>query len=357
MTADFDWAQIAKGFAMQAKACRIDNASPTSAAILEGCAAAVNGDHVLRAILATWHDHRNLAAVSLRVLGALHRLAMEGRAPELAALMPSVGGVADPNRAWPAAEVVLKRERAFVEDYLTRAPQTNEVGRAAMLLGGVLEIAARFDKPLRLLEIGSSAGLNLCWDRYRVRTPFFTWGPNDSELELTCDWSGPLPALDAKVEVVSRAGCDVAPIDIQNDDDRRRMESYIWTDQLDRQARMRAAVKIAAATPFTLEAESAATWVARELAEAAPGVVTVLFHSIMWQYMDPATTAAIEAAIEAAGVRATADAPLAWLAMEPIDLKSFPLIKLTTWPGGDKRTLGTVHFHGRWARWGGVNVS
>jgi len=356
MTA-LDWAQIAKGFAMQAKACLIDNASPTSAAILAGGAEALKGDHVLPEILATWHDHRALAAVSLRVLGALHRLAMEGRAPELAALMPSVGGTADPDRAWPAAEVVLQRERNFVEAYLTRAPQTNEVGRSAMLLGGFLEIAARFDKPLRLLEIGSSAGLNLCWDKYRVRTPFFTWGDPNSKLELTCDWNGPLPDLDARVNVISRTGCDVAPIDIRNDDDRRRMQSYIWTDQLDRHARMRAAVEIAAATPFTLEAEDAAQWVARKLAEPAAGAVTVLFHSIMWQYMEAGTTVAIEAAIRAAGARATPDTPLAWLAMEPVDLKSFPLIRLTTWPGAESRTLGTVHFHGRWARWGEVKVS
>lgn len=356
MTA-LDWAQIAKGFAMQAKACLIDNASPTSAAILSGGAEALTGEHVLREILATWHDHRPLAAVSLRVLGALHRLAMEGRAPELAALMPSCGGQADPERAWPAAEVVLQRERNFVESYLTRAPQTNEVGRSAMLLGGFLDIAARFDKPLRLLEIGSSAGLNLCWDKYRVRTPLFTWGDPASQLELPCDWNGPLPDLDAKVTVVSRAGCDVAPINIRNDDDRRRMQSYIWTDQLDRHDRMRAAIAIAAATPFTLDAEDAAQWVARKLAAPAPVVVTVLFHAIMWQYMAADTTAAIEAAIAAAGARATVDAPLAWLRMEPIDMKSFPLIRLTTWPGAQNRTLGTVHFHGRWARWGQANVS
>ncbi|MDX2225003.1 MAG: DUF2332 domain-containing protein [Rhodospirillaceae bacterium] len=349
---DLDWDGIARSFAMQAKACAKDNASPTSAAILNGCAGALAGAHPFKQILAGWHDHRPMAAVPLRVLGALHRLALDGAAPGLAALMPSAGGTANPERAWAAAEPAIAAHAPFIAAYLTRAPQTNEVGRSAMLLGGFLEIAATARLPLRLLEIGASAGLNLCWDRYRVRSDVFSWGDPAAPLALATEWHGPAPPLNAAVAVAAREACDRDPLDVTNPDDVRRMESYVWCDQLDRLRRLRTAVAIARQTPFSLDRADAGDWLARKLADPAPGAATVVFHSVMWQYMDAATQARIAGLIGAAGARATPAAPIAWLAMEPSDLKSYPTVTLTMWPGGDRRTLGTVHFHGAWARWG-----
>ena len=54
-------------------------------------------------------------------------------------------------------------------------------------------------------------------------------------------------------------------------------------------------------------------------------------------------------AIESAGSRATPDAPLAWLRMEPA--ASLAEVRLTTWPGGSERLLATSDFHGRDVRW------
>ncbi|MCB2109046.1 MAG: DUF2332 domain-containing protein [Rhodobacteraceae bacterium] len=352
-TAYLDWTQIARHFASQAKACARDNASPTSAAILDGCASALSSDHPLRTIIAAAERHDADAAVSLRVLGALHRLALDGTAPDLAAIMPSAGGNADPGHAWAIADQVIRRHGDFIRAYLANAPQTNEVGRSAMLLGGFLEIARATQKPFRLLEIGSSAGLNLFWDRYRVVNEVFNWGPADSPVVLRTSWQGEAPHLDAPVEVIERSGCDMAPLDIRNPDDVRRMESYVWTDQLDRFNRMRAAVGIATTTPFTLDRADAAGWIEHKVMQSVPGVATVVLHSIMWQYMPAATQSRIAEAITDAGARATDDAPLAWLAMEPKDIRSFPEVTLTLWPGGERRVLGTAHFHGAWMKWGG----
>lgn len=347
-----DWPAVAETFVAQARFCAADQASPTSAAILIGCAEALTRPHVLRDILTRADDLARAAAAPLRVLGALHRLARDGRAPELAALLPSCGGRADPIRAWSAAEATLLKAPDFIATYLDRAPQTNEVGRSAALLGGFLTIASETRRPLRLLEIGASAGLNLCWDLYRVKTPSFIWGPPESAVELSSQWSGPSPRLDAPVTVVERAGCDLAPLDLESAEDRRRMESYVWADQVGRLNRMRAAVTIARDTGVQVDHADAAEWITAKLAATKPGVTTVIFHSIMWQYMTPASAAAVERAISAAGARATHESPLAWLALEPPgNPPAMPEVTLTQWPGGKRHVLANAHFHGAWVKW------
>ena len=52
--------------------------------------------------------------------------------------------------------------------WLGHPPQTNEVGRAAALLGGLRHVAAEAQLPIRLIEVGASAGLNLRADHFRV---------------------------------------------------------------------------------------------------------------------------------------------------------------------------------------------
>src|SRR5207248_972345 len=68
----------------------------------------------------------------LRMMGATHRLALAGEAPELAAHYPSTGGDGDADAAWSALiDLITEREIS-----LDQAVQTNEVGRSAALLGG-----------------------------------------------------------------------------------------------------------------------------------------------------------------------------------------------------------------------------
>jgi hypothetical protein len=344
---------VAKSFRKQAKVCAANDA-PVSARVLDGCADEVVNNGPLKDLLARWPDHRPEATVPLRVLGAVHRLVLDGTAPELNAYFPSVGGGFDPARTWPAARDVINRHLPFIGDYLRRAPQTNESARSAMLLGGFLAIAAATRLPLRLLEIGASAGLNSFWDRFRVLTPGFTWGPADSALELNCRWDGSLPALDAPVSIASRAACDKDPVDLRDPDDRARLESYIWTDQAHRLTRIRQACAIALANGVRVERADAAAWLGDKLRELPCGQVTVVFHSVFRQYLDPEADAALTRVLDEAAERSTAEAPLAHLAMEPVDMKSFPDVTLRLWPGGgEARTLAQAHDHGAWVKWWG----
>ncbi len=71
---------------------------------------------------------------------------------------------------------VVEEHRTYIETFLSSAPQTNEVGRSGVLVGGFLQIAKETGLPLRLLEIGASAGLNAVWDRYHYQLGAADWG-------------------------------------------------------------------------------------------------------------------------------------------------------------------------------------
>ena len=101
----------------------------------------------------------------------------------------------------------------------------------------MLHLSAITRLPLEVLEIGASAGLNLAFDEYRYELgDGRTWGPADAPLTVECLWRGSTPPLDAPLAVVARAGCDLRPVDPANAEDRARLISYVWADQLHRLA-------------------------------------------------------------------------------------------------------------------------
>lgn len=85
-------------------------------------------------------------------------------------------------------------------------------------------------------------------------------------------------------------------------------------------------------------------WLGERLAEARPGLATVVFHSIVIQYLTESERNALAALLAVAGERADSEAPLAWLRMEPAGERAD--LHLTTWPGGEERRLGSAGYHG-----------
>ena len=241
---------------------------------------------------------------------------------------------------------------------LQSAPQTNEVARSGILLGGLLTIATRTRMPLALLEIGSSAGVNLYPDHYAYDLAAAgRWGPPSAPLTITCYWRGDSPALDAPLTIASRRGCDLAPIDAADPAARERVLAYIWPDQSARLARTDAALAHVAANPVEIARAEAADWVEAKLARPPrDGLVRVLMHSITWQYFPRATQDRITAALTAAGKGGTARTPLAWLRLEPDNTPGTAAILLSLWPGGQTYELGRGDYHGRFADWSGHEV-
>jgi hypothetical protein len=284
--------------------------SPLYASLLERIAQDLEASGKLWIALEPYLAEPRRSLLHLRFLSALHRQALAGQHPELARCYPSCGGTADPEQAWKAIECGPLPEK------IPPTVQTNEVGRSGALRPGFLEIARRTKLPLRLLEIGCSAGLNL---------------------------RQPLPD---PIVVKERRGCDLWPIE-PDDQGRLTLLSYVWPDQTERFQELDRAIAMARDVPATLDQADAVDWTEQQLARPVAGVATVLFHSIMLMYLSDDSRARFEKILNAAGERATDEAPLAWLAMEPDASVPEAAVDLTFWPGGERVRIATAGFHGR----------
>ena len=330
--------------------------SAFSGALLDHAAAALNDQPALRAVFAPWRDLSRAElfaeAVALRWLGALHDLALEDPPGALAATYPGAGRPGDADQAWPLILGIMETDAARIAAFMGHEPQTNEVRRSAVLLPGFLTIAADTGLPMRVLELGASAGLNQLWDqrRYRLRETG-EWGPATARLALDIEWRGEPPPLEATVRVEARAACDRKPVDLTDPVQRRRLKAYVWPDQTDRLERLEAAIAETLAAGIVVDAQDAVVWT-RHKARPCPGVATVVFHSVFFGYMPAESQAALVQALADAGARATPEAPLAWLRMEPpADNPATMELRLTLWPGGEDRRLAVAHPHGAWIEW------
>ena len=337
-------ASLARNFRRQGTGAGFLN-SPLYAALCERLALDVEDSGPTWTLLEP-HAHARLdEAYALRLLGGAHRMALAGEAPEYARHLPSTGGDSDVDAAWFALRSLIADAPPPLRDALERPPQTNEVGRSASLIGGFLVVARDTGLPVRALEIGTSAGLNQRFDHFRYEQDDEGFGPLDSPLRFEGLWESARPPFGAPLTVAERRGCDVDPLDISTEDGRLTLLSYVWPDQLERFERTAAALAIAARVPAPIDRADATQWLTAQLAEPVHGVATVVFHSVMWQYMDDAAHDAITETIGRAGARASEDAPLAWLWLEPEGDMAYPRLRLRTWPDERNRHLANCSFH------------
>ena len=211
-------------------------------------------------------------------------------------------------------------------------------------------MARRTGLPLRCLELGASAGLNLNWDAYRYELDGQGgWGDPASPVRMSAETRGARPPLEVAAVVAERAACDQKPIDLADPAQVRRLQAYVWPDQAERMARLNAAVEIAKARGTQVERADAADWAAVNVHPKA-GFATVLYHSIFWQYPPEAVRERLRRIIAEAGAASSVDAPFAWLRFEPTPDFVYQ-VRLTLWPGGHDMCLATAHTHGAWLNW------
>ena len=326
--------------------------SPMYGELFELVARDVEAGGVFAAVLSGHEDDPSRHAVPLRLLGGLHRLVLDGRAAELRRWYPSTGGTWDADAAWPDIVRTAAQHGDTLRAALEQPPQTNEVGRSAALIGGLLRINRGFDLPIRLFEIGCSAGLNLRADHFRLHYAGGQWGAADSPVTIADAWRGRLPPA-ATPRIVEREGYDIAPLDATTRDGELTLLSYVWPDQPERLDRLRGAISIARRVPAPLQRRNAVDAVAGLRVSA--GALTVLWHSIMWQYLSADDQSAVRAGIDALGAHARIDAPFAHLTLEPQRRNpAAPVefaVRARCWPGGDDTLLAVCSPHGPPVTW------
>jgi len=317
--------------------------------LLRHAAEDVRAGGVCCAVLHGHHDDPPDSALALRFLGAVHRLVLEEKAPQLAACYPSAGGDSDCDDLWPTFRGAVQDHEAVLRELVHRPVQTNEVGRCAALLGGFLEVARHTGLPLRIFEVGASAGLILRWDQYRYEAGREGWGDSQSPVRITGAFAGEHPRFDVLARIVERRGCDASPIDPDTEEGRLTLQSYVWPDQVERFRQLAAAIDVARRVSARVDQGNAPDWVERTLADSVPGVATVVYHSIVWPYLSNVDRARFERVMVVAGEASNHNKPLAWLRFEPAG--TVAEVHLLLWPGSKDRLLARSGFHGKPVQW------
>jgi hypothetical protein len=303
------------------------------------------------AILAGRSDRPVHDAIPLRLAGALHRVVLEGLEPRLARHYPSMGG--SPGEDFTADFIgYMKDHIDSIEMGLGQQVQTNEVGRSVVHLVLSHWLTTLDVTEFDFLEVGASAGLNLNFDKFYACFGQLRMGSQQSPLRFMGDWfanAPDVPRIGATVR--RRRGTDISPIDIRNSDEATRLLSFIWPDQKARFERTQFAIDIAREHPPIVDNASADTWIVQQL-QRDQDCATVVFHSIVWQYLGKDVQQQFKDSMMQFGESATKKAPLIWARMEP----SGPVadVRVTVWNGKKKPSefrLAEVGYHGQNFTW------
>lgn len=243
----------------------------------------------------------------------------------------------------------------------TRSVQTNEVARAAFLAPPIRRVSGEVG-PVSLLDIGTSAGLNLFVDKYRVDyTSGVSIGPADSSVAIRCETLGDTPDLGPEPIVSGRLGLDSSPIDPSDEVGSRWLKACVWPFQIERFKRLQAALALAATQPAPIMTADAIDGLADGVAAAATHGHPIIMHSWVMNYLPLDRQEAFTAAIEKLGEAQD----LSWISVESPHL-TFGLpfsedsphqldttVVLTRWRDGEcsRELISWGHGHGNWLGW------
>lgn len=238
----------------------------------------------------------------------------------------------------PFTEFVLDHLAELLEIGRTRYTQTNECRRCSALLPAIWATGVR---RFHLVDFGTSAGLNLHLDRYRYRWGDTEWGP-DSAVELETEMRG-IDVLPSEIEVLSRTGLDLNPIDPGDPDDRRWLEALVWPEHHRRRHRLIAALDLAAAYQVGRVAGDGLTRLPQVLNELPGNDPAVVVNSFILNQFSSEDRERYEQIL----VEAREDRPIYRVSMEWLD-PSTDAADLEIDDGSGLRQIGRGQPHGEW---------
>lgn len=176
------------------------------------------------------------------LFGAVHYLLLKGEDHPLKEYYPSL--VKSPRKIDAECFVRFKDFCNVYRDevvaiFKSKLIQTNEVRRCAYLYPIFSYVYSKAEKPLSVIEIGTSAGLQLLWDKfsYSYGTGEI-YGDKNSSVHLTSEIKGKNTPFVPKnpPPVASKIGIDLHISDLANAEDYLWLKSLIWPEHEERLA-------------------------------------------------------------------------------------------------------------------------
>lgn len=291
------------------------------------------------------------------LLGAVHALLLEGTDHPLAAFYPTCTETPkDPREEDPFPsfrDFCLSHEDRIREIVSSRRVQTNDVGRSAVLLPAFEYVSRVVERrPLALIEIGASAGLNLYWDRYRYEYAGYGGvGDPDSPVRIESaicgDRTPPLP--DTLPSVVHRVGNDLNPLDVTESDNARWLRALVIPDQQFRYERLAAAIDLVRASPPELVAGDAIEVLADLLPEAPTDAALCIFSTLTLYQLSKDGIADLRERL----TEHSYDRPIHWLSGAPDTDREYPTYRYVRLTKGTttETHLAEYKSYGEWIRW------
>ncbi|HUF98133.1 MAG TPA: DUF2332 domain-containing protein [Ilumatobacter sp.] len=299
------------------------------------------------------------------LFASVHALVLDEPSLRLAAYYPSMTDEPRTDSAFTAFRALCLERRADIEAMVSnRTVQTNEVGRCRFYLP-TMAIIGREMGHLSLVDVGTSAGLNLLFDRFRYSFS----GPDgefdvgsESGVHLRGEFRGAgAPAPLTMPQVSGRLGFDRSPVDLTDPADRTWLRACVWPEQLERFQRLDAAIDLALAEPIEVRRGDAVDELAAAVASASTVGHPVVMNSWVLNYLTSDRRAAYVTEMDRLG----SEVDLSWVFAESprmCDHLPFPveprwpnltLSMLVTWRDGVRtvRHLADCHPHGEWLHW------
>jgi len=322
---------------------------------------------------AEWCHELMLCAPPLQRLPVLwfacvHRICLEKPSDPLSAFFATV--TQEPTALRPPEDLheadlaaFCGRHKVRLEGLLTtRRTQTNEVGRCALLVPVLDQISRSTGQPLRLLDVGTSAGLNLHLDSYNYR--YLPGGDllNDTLSPLlTCEVRGDFDQPRRVPEISARRGIDLGPLNLNDPEDALWLQACVWADQVDRSRTLAAAIRTAIENPVEVVTGDAVTDLAQHLEEMSGDGHLIVITTWVLSYLSPEQIQQFFDILHRYG----AHRDLTWIGAEqpdqiaPIevhtneDSRHLTHVVSREWRKGSvhQTTWATAHPHGYWMQW------
>jgi len=280
----------------------------------------------------------------------------------LASHYPIVSGAPRPMEpAFPAfRDFCLSHADEIVDLIRRHRTQTNVVRRCTCLLPAFSMVQRESGRPLALIDVGASAGLNLNVDRYRYRylrggQEEAVWGRPEAKVSLEAELrgEGQMPALVDDLAIEFRGGIDLNPIDLRDEEELRWLRALIWPEHVERHQRLIDAAAELRQSPVDLRKGDAAELLPRMIADTAPTTALTVYSTVALYQIPSAGRERILRTLQETSKERPVWLVTLELRMEDIDEVQMPSLSITRYANGagERQVLARSSPHGWWIEW------